>query len=108
MMENHVPNNQDKKLNHFAVMLMIGFNMSKKERSRRAERNVEKIQIPIEKVKQKWYQHLIQTGETNQLNEGMGLGLAAGAAALAIPYLAKKYLKPKADKALQRRNETPS
>ena len=42
-----------------------------------------------------------------QLNEGMGLGIAAGAAALAAaPYLAKKFLKPKADKALQRgRNE---
>ena len=32
MMGNHVPNNQDKKLNHFAVMLMIRLNMSKKER----------------------------------------------------------------------------
>ena len=41
------------------------------------------------------------------VDEGLGLGLAAGAAALAAaPYLAKKFLKPKADKALQRgRNE---
>ena len=61
---------------------------------------------PNRKGKQKWYQHLIQTGELNQLDEGMGLGLAAGAAALAAaPYLVK-VLETKADKALQRgRNE---
>ena len=40
-------------------------NMSKKERSRRAAKKRRKTQIPIEKVKQKWYQHLIQTGKQN-------------------------------------------
>ena len=106
-MENHVPNNQDKKLNHFAVMLMIELNMSKKERSRRAAKKRREDPNPNRKGKAK----MVSASYSNwrnelQLNEGMGLGLAAGAAALAIPYLAKKYLKPKADKALQRgRNE---
>ena len=41
------------------------------------------------------------------LDEGMGLGLAAGAAALAAaPYLAKKFLKPKVDKALDKQRKT--
>ena len=41
------------------------------------------------------------------LDEGMGLGLAAGAAAAAAaPYLMKKFLKPKVDKALDKQRKT--
>jgi len=44
--------------------------------------------------------------EGEMVDEGLPLALGAGAALLAAPYLAKRFLKPKADKALQRgRNE---
>ena len=79
-------------------------NMSKKERSRRAAKKRREDPNPNRKGKAK----MVSASYSNwrnelQLNEGMGLGIAAGAAALAAaPYLAKKFLKPKADKALQR------
>ena len=83
-------------------------NMSKKERERRAKKKRREDPIATRKGKAK----MVSASYSNwrnelQLNEGMGLGIAAGAAALAAaPYLAKKFLKPKADKALQRgRNE---
>ena len=83
-------------------------NMSKKERSRRAAKKRREDPNPNREGKAK----MVSASYSNwrnelQLNEGMGLGIAAGAAALAAaPYLAKKFLKPKADKALQRgRNE---
>ena len=83
-------------------------NMSKKERSRRAAKKRREDSNPDRKGPAK----MVSASYSNwrnelQLNEGMGLGIAAGAAALAAaPYLAKKFLKPKADKALQRgRNE---
>ena len=83
-------------------------NMSKKERERRAKKKRREDSNPDRKGPAK----MVSASYSNwrnelQLNEGMGLGIAAGAAALAAaPYLAKKFLKPKADKALQRgRNE---
>ena len=43
----------------------------------------------------------------SEVNVDEGWKLAAGAAALAIPYLAKKFLKPKVDDALEKgRNST--
>ena len=79
-------------------------NMSKKERSRRAAKKRREDPNPNRKGKAK----MVSASYSNwrnelQLNEGMGLGIAAGAAALAAaPYLAKKFLKPKADKAIKR------
>ena len=83
-------------------------NMSKKERERRAKKKRREDPIATRKGKAKMVTASYSNWRTElQLDEGMGLGLAAGAAALAAaPYLAKKFLKPKADKALQRgRNE---
>ena len=78
--------------------------MSKKERNRRAAKKRREDPNPNRKGKAK----MVSASYSNwrnelQLNEGMGLGIAAGAAALAAaPYLAKKFLKPKADKAIKR------
>ena len=83
-------------------------NMSKKERERRAKKKRREDPIATRKGKARMVTASYSNWRTElQLDEGMGLGLAAGAAALAAaPYLAKKFLKPKADKALQRgRNE---
>jgi hypothetical protein len=83
-------------------------NMSKKERSRRSAKKRREDPNPNRKGKAK----MVSASYSNwrnelQLNEGMGLGIAAGAAALAAaPYLAKKFLKPKADKAIDKQRKT--
>ena len=42
----------------------------------------------------------------SDVNVDEGWKLAAGAAALAVPYLAKKFLKPKTDKAIDKGRKT--
>ena len=83
-------------------------NMSKKERSRRAAKKRREDPNPDRKGKAKMVTDNYSNWRNElQLDEGMGLGLAAGAAAaLAAPYLAKKFLKPKVDKAIDKQRKT--
>ena len=74
-------------------------NMSKDERERRAKKKRREDPNPNRKGKAKMVTDNYSNWRNElQLDEGMGLGLAAGAAALAAaPYLPKKFLKPKVD-----------
>jgi len=83
-------------------------NMSKKERSRRAAKKRREDPNPDRKGKAKMVTDNYSNWRNElQLDEGMGLGLAAGAAALAAaPYLAKKFLKPKVDKVIDKKRKT--
>ena len=83
-------------------------NMSKDERERRAKKKRREDPNPNRKGKAKMVTDNYSNWRNElQLEEGMGLGLAAGAAALAAtPYLAKKFLKPKVDKAIDKQRKT--
>ena len=83
-------------------------NMSKKERERRAKKKRREDSNPDRKGKAKMVTDNYSNWRNElQLDEGMGLGLAAGAAALAAaPYLAKKFLKPKVDKVIDKKRKT--
>ena len=83
-------------------------NMSKDERERRAKKKRREDPNPNRKGKAKMVTDNYSNWRNElQLDEGMGLGLAAGAAALAAaPYLAKKFLKPKVDKAIDKQRKT--
>ena len=83
--------------------------MSKKERNRRAAKKRKEDPNPNRKGKAKMVTDNYSNwrAELEQLDEVAPLVVAAGVGALAAtPYLAKKFLKPKVDKALDRgRNE---
>ena len=83
-------------------------NMSKDERERRAKKKRREDPNPNRKGKAKMVTDNYSNWRNElQLDEGMGLGLAVGAAALAAaPYLAKKFLKPKVDKAIDKQRKT--
>ena len=84
-MENHVLDNQDKKLNHFAVMLMIRAAMSKEERKKSSKKRKEdpnpnrtgKARNVTQESYSNWRTEI-------ELDEGVAhairLGLAAGTA----------------------------
>ena len=68
--------------------------MSKDERERRAKKKRKEDPNPNRKGKAKMVTDIYSNWRNElQLDEGMGLGIAAGAAALAAPYLAKKILE---------------
>ena len=80
--------------------------MSKEERNKRARKKRKEDPNPNRKGRAKNVTQESYSNWRTELDEGLlgGAGIAAGA--LAIPYLAKKFLKPKVDKAIDNAQKT--
>ena len=80
--------------------------MSKEERDKRARKKRKEDPNPNREGRAKNVTQESYSNWRTELDEGLLGGAAIAAGALAIPYLAKKFLKPKVDKAIDNAQKT--